>query len=196
MYLIDNTFYGLSSETKPTTGGNGNALGTGYFFEEVDTGNRYYWSGAGWNAAQPFAVEEVNQPGYENNTLNVASVAFKPVVSATYSPLWFSAAADATCLVKASPGHLFGFRVTNVNTALRYVQLFNLTAVPADTTVPDKVIPLPAGSATVPAALGMAAEFGNNGVYFSTGIVICVSTTKTTLTAATDADHTVNAVYF
>jgi hypothetical protein len=42
--ISNHLLYGLSTDTKPTTGYSTNSL-----FVESDTGSVYYWSGSSWN---------------------------------------------------------------------------------------------------------------------------------------------------
>ncbi len=84
-----------------------------------------------------------------------------------------SRAVANSIVVKTSPGLLFGITVSSV--AAQFIQVFNLTAVPAETTVPLLVFDIAAlstkGIAWVPTPRG-----------FSNGIVICNSSTQHTKT--------------
>lgn len=87
---------------------------------------------------------------------------------------YFSAALEASHVVKASAGELAFLSMFNDNAATRWLQVFNSTTVPADTTVPDLVTEVTAG-ATIQMPL-------TGRVPFATGISICISTTAATKT--------------
>ena len=83
----------------------------------------------------------------EDQTNNVLQVVEKPLAVSTYAPTNdVSAAAEASSVSKASAGTLYGFTFSNGNAAVRYLQFFNSTTVPADTTVPTLVFSCPATS--------------------------------------------------
>jgi len=84
-----------------------------------------------------------------------------------------STAAEASRVIKASAGRLFGMTV--MSTAAQYIQLFNATSAPADTTVPIISFDIAANTAK-------SIDFGEYGRYFSTGIVVTNSSTATTKT--------------
>lgn len=90
-------------------------------------------------------------------------------------------------VVKNSAGTLYKIRGINNNAAVRYIQIANLTALGADGTVPVEVFQVAAASA-------FNIDFGPYGRRFSTGIVICTSTTLATKTIGA-ADLWVNASY-
>jgi hypothetical protein len=93
----------------------------------------------------------------------------------------------ASGVIKASAGKLYRLKITNDNAAARWFQLFNLTAVPADTTVPTVSVQVPANT-TIPL------EWGDMGKYFSTGISWSNSTTGGQKTLA-GTDMHVDAQY-
>lgn len=96
-----------------------------------------------------------------------------------------AAVAAASGVIKASAGKLYGVTITNDNAAARYIQFFNLTAVPADATVPLFVVKLAAGESK-------QFDFSTMGKYFATGICWSNSTTFGTKTIGT-ADSCVEA---
>lgn len=111
----------------------------------------------------------------EDQTNALLSVATKPVAVSTYSPdMDTSAAAEASSVTKASAGVLYGVTFSNANASTRYLQFFNSTTVPADSTVPVITIACHAGST-------VAVEWPK-GRYFSTGIAWCNSSTQNTKT--------------
>lgn len=141
-------------------------------------------------------VEEQLAPAYEDNTNGVAGVLQKPVVTNTYSGTPFFAAADADVSVKATPGNLLAIRATNENAAVRYLQLHNKASAPASSESAVISFIIPAGSATVPGEITLGADFlGQNGLYFSTGIAVGISTATGTFTAATASDCFISGVY-
>lgn len=113
----------------------------------------------------------------EDQPNGVFATAEKPLSASTYTPdMDTSAAAEASSVTKSSTGVLYGLSTSNANAATRFMQFFNSTTVPADTTVPVIVIAVPATS-TINVTFPM-------GRYFSTGIAWCTSTTQHTKTIA------------
>lgn len=90
-----------------------------------------------------------------------------------------STAAEDNRVVKASAGTLYGF--TAASTTAQYIQIFNLTAVPASGAgvVPFLTFPITANGT-------IAIDFGVYGIRCSTGIVIANSTTFLTYTDGGD----------
>lgn len=125
---------------------------------------------------------------FEDQGNAVGQVVDKPLSVPTYTPdLDTSAAAEKSSITKASAGNLYSFTATNSNAAVRYLQFFNSTTVPADATVPVLEFVVPANGSK-----DYAWRFGRQ---FTTGIVWCFSTTsqtKTIITAANDALVDVN----
>lgn len=87
-----------------------------------------------------------------------------------------SSAAEASKVVKATPGKLFLVACSNGTASTVYLQVFNSTTVPADATVPVLVVPCPANG------VGEIDLSEYDGHAFSTGIAICGSTTQNTKT--------------
>lgn len=143
------------------------------------------------------AVTEQLAPAYEDNASGVAAVAHKPVISALYSGTLFQAVLnDVDIAAKGAPGNLLSIRATNINAAIRYLQIHNKATAPAGGDTAALSIPIPAGSATAPAVVTLGNEFfGNNGLFLTTGIAIGISTAATTFTAATTTDHVVTGMY-
>lgn len=86
-----------------------------------------------------------------------------------------STAYEASRVVKASPGRVWGLQGYNSLASAQFVMLFNSTTVPADGVAGVVIIPVAASS-------GFSVDFGPKGRYFSTGIAIANSTTSPTKT--------------
>lgn len=85
-----------------------------------------------------------------------------------------SNALAASIIAKTGPGALYGFTVLNTNAGAQYIQVFDATSLPADTSLPAVVFRVPGGSHlpieyTTPRA-------------FQYGIVLCNSSTAATKT--------------
>lgn len=142
-------------------------------------------------------VTEQYAPAYEDNANGVAGVQQKPIVSPLYSGTAFQAVLnDVDISAKAAPGNLLSIRATNINAAIRYLQIHNKASAPSGGDSATISIPIPAGTSTAPSVVQLGNEFfGNNGLYLSTGISIGISTAATTFTAATTTDHVVTGMY-
>lgn len=122
-----------------------------------------------------FLTAEAMLAFFEDQTNSVAAVAQKPLAVSTYTPdRDTSAAAEASSVIKASPGVLYGLIACNSSGSARYFQLFNSTSVPADTTVPQFSYYVAAG--------GTIDVFWPMGRYFSTGMCWAWSSTAATKT--------------
>jgi hypothetical protein len=86
-----------------------------------------------------------------------------------------STALEASHVIKAGSGRLYQLVGVNNSTSAQYIQVFNSTTVPADTTVPILV-------AYVPGNSNFSWDFGAIGRYFSTGITVTNSSTAATKT--------------
>lgn len=98
---------------------------------------------------------------------------------------------------KASTGNLFSVYCSNINAAVRYLQIHNKATAPAGTDVPVSSFLIPAGTATAPATIVLdASYFGTNGKYLSTGVSWAISTTNATFTdSATASEHNLEINY-
>lgn len=122
-----------------------------------------------------------------DNTNGVYAAAFKPLAISTYSPTLFTNfGANTTLNIKATPGNVFSFVVTNTNAAVRYFQLHNTATTPSGGAVPLRTYTLPALTGNIAIGMDVLTQAGVN---FSTGIAYATSTTAGTYTAATAGDH-------
>lgn len=86
-----------------------------------------------------------------------------------------SVAYVASQVIKAGPGMLYRLVGYNSKASAQFIQLHDAAALPADTAVPKEVI-------TVAATSNFAIDLGVYGRKFSTGIVVCNSSTGPTKT--------------
>lgn len=86
-----------------------------------------------------------------------------------------SSAYEASRVVKASAGKVFGLQGYNSKASAQFIQLHDAASLPADTAVPEVIL-------TVAATANFSIDFGTNGRYFPTGIVVCDSSTGPTKT--------------
>lgn len=103
------------------------------------------------SSASPWWTEEVPQSGATNALTNVTSTA-----------------AEASHILKASAGRLYGMTVES--SAAQFIQLFNSATLPADAVVPVISFDIGANQAK-------SIDFGLYGRYFSAGIVVSNSST-------------------
>ena len=112
----------------------------------------------------------------ENLGEDVQAVVYKPLSSSTYA--WSaddSVAYEASTVTKASAGRIREISGYNSKTSSQWIQTHNATSLPADTAVPRHILyALPTSN--------FGWDFGLDGAYFSTGIVVCNSSTGPTKT--------------
>lgn len=111
-----------------------------------------------------------------DNSGATGSVTIAPSSSASNAPSRISSSAyEASHIIKASAGNLYTITGYNSKTTSQFIQVHNTTTVPADTAVPIYTF-------TVPGSSNFSLDFGNLGDQFSTGIVVCNSSTGPTKT--------------
>lgn len=133
----------------------------------------------------------------EDLTNGVLGTIPKYVVASTYSPSTYESAASGSQVVQANiknaAGVLASLSASNANAAIRYLWITNATTSPANALASSdaSVIYIYAIMATSARDITIPA-----GKYFSAGISFGFSTSATSFTAGTAADHTLNANYF
>lgn len=111
-----------------------------------------------------------------------------PDATATYaSSNADSTALEASHVVKGTPGVLYGLSGYNSKTSAQFIQVFNSTTVPADTTVPVILFLVQAGS-------NFSYDTGRFGKSFATGIAVSNSSTAGTKTVGA-ADCWFNPIF-
>lgn len=194
-------------------GSAGLAVGGGIVSGTTDYGNPVKVGGK-YNATSPTFTDgqrgdlQIDQAGRllvalgsliagEDLTNNVLGTLQAPVSSATYSP---SAATNwgtaISALVKASPGNVYSFRVTNSSPYVRYFQLHNKVTVPTFSDVPSRVFLVPAGSVNQPSVVELDMQYFAPSWRLSTGVGWAWSTNPGSFVpGASAADHTVDLSY-
>lgn len=94
--------------------------------------------------------------------------------------------ASSAGVTKTASGNVFGVRCINRNASAVYLQLFNQTTTPANSTVPQDQWFVPATSSLI-----AGQELTIGGEAFDAGVAFGVSTTAGTLTAAPAASSDV-----
>lgn len=94
---------------------------------------------------------------------------------------------------KSTSGIIQSVVVTNINSAIRYFQLYNGTSTSG---TPIINIPIPAGaSSNSPGSIILDTVFFGDGLLFPQGITWAISTANGSYSAATASDHTLNLTY-
>lgn len=129
------------------------------------------------NSQGDLSVAEQFAPTAEDNADAVLAVAMRPLAVSTYSATPVdSTALEASHVLKAAPGNLYRLQIYNNNAAARWFQLHDAAALPADGAVPRWIYYLAGQSSSPPF------DWQPGGRYFTTGIVVCGSTTGPTKT--------------
>lgn len=143
------------------------------------------------NQRGDLCIEEQRQENAFANSDGVCVVAVKKIANANYATkaLVQDFGATVTKNAKATQGVVTAARVANRNVAVRYLQFFNTTTVPAGGATPALSIPVEPTGATGFLFIGEW-FFGPQGFCPGTsGIAYAWSTTATTYTAATNTEH-------
>lgn len=127
------------------------------------------------------------QPGNTPNTSAWLVTEVPPSGATNANSSLASTALEASHVIKASAGRLYQLTGVNTKTSAQYIQVFNSTTVPADTTAPILL-------AYVGAGANFSWDFGQVGRYFSTGISVSNSSTAATKTIGS-ADCWFNAEF-
>lgn len=91
-------------------------------------------------------------------------------------PLDYSSAAyEASAVVKATKGAVYGITGYNSKGSAQFIQIHDAAALPADTAIPKVFI-------TVAASSNFSIDFGQFGKWFKNGIVVSNSSTGPTKT--------------
>lgn len=137
---------------------------------------------------QALDVAEQFAPVAEDNTNGVYYVSGKKVVNADVSPSIFrNAGADASKVVKATPGHVYAFSCANTNAAARFLQLWDGGT--SGTLITSKAIP---GQSELTIGQDF---FTAEGLYFATSLTFAFSTDRNTFVAGTAGEQTTEVVY-
>lgn len=94
--------------------------------------------------------------------------------------------------VKAKPGKVLGWKLSNINAAVRYLKLYDLAAAPTvGTSTPKLTIAIP------PASAECSVYLGEDGLAFATGIAFAVVTglADSDTTAVAAAEIGINLFY-
>lgn len=84
-------------------------------------------------------------------------------------------------VVSATPASLCGLSGYNSNASIQYIQIHDAASLPSNGAYP--VVSFPAGATSK-----FALDYGANPRQFTTGIVVCISSTQNTLTLGATAD--------
>lgn len=157
--------------------------------EDTDSGNPVKMGGV-YDATLPTYTDgdRTNLQTDENGRVLTSST-LKPLASSSYA--WsvdLSSALEASSVTKASAGNLkyFSGRINaTAPTGTYYLQILNASSVPADGAVTHLVTPIKLQHLNL-TDTPIVIELPDNGVYASTGIVWCLSSTEFTKTISSN----------
>lgn len=136
------------------------------------------------------------EPVNDENPLPIANMRLSPFLNGAIlvapRPFSFPLAGSVSMLIKNAQGFLVSVAAYNFNTAVRYLQVFDLNRAPASGDVPRMSFPIAAGSAVAPEKVELGDMIlSKDGLYCAQGIALGISTAAATYTAATATDHMV-----
>ena len=140
----------------------------------ADGGNSITVDGTFWQATQPVSIATL--PALAAGTNNIGAVSFSPNALVANAPTNASTTAYAASLiVKASAGVLYIVTGFNSRSSGQFIQIFDSATLPADTSVPKIIFYVESNS-------NFSFDLGVYGRAFSSGIVVCNSSTGPTKT--------------
>lgn len=132
-----------------------------------------------------------------NQDIEAQSVGRVVVQNVSINQQWMIAtdfASATTLAVKSTAGVLAGFYAINRNSAVRYLQFYNLNNGTSGAPLMSFAVG-PIVSSTPGSLIIGTNVFGDSGVNFATAITMAWSTTETSYNAATAADHSAIVFY-
>ena len=139
---------------------------------KVDVNGTVPVSGTFWQATQPVSIATL--PALAAGTNNIGVVSFSPNALVANAPTNASTTAYAASLiVKATAGVLYIITGFNSRSSGQFIQIFDSATLPADTSVPKVIFYVESNS-------NFSFDLGAYGRAFSSGIVICNSSTGPT----------------
>ena len=133
------------------------------------------------------ASREQYAPVAEDNFNGVIATAPLPLAVSYYSPTFTGSVGSLPGQIKTAPGTLYRVFATNRNGQVRYLTLHN-TSSGGPSGVPIAAYPIPSLGTYV-------LDYAPWGNFFSVGVIVGISTSNTTYTAATPADHDFSVLY-
>lgn len=141
-----------------------NTSGTDGDYEPLQVSGGRIWASAVIDTALPAGTNAIG------------TLIITPAATAAAAPSnTTSIAYEASHVIKGSAGNCFGLSGYNSKGSAQFIQLLDSATLPADTAVPSVIF-------SVGASSNFSIDFGTYGRRFSTGIVICNSSTGPTKT--------------